>query len=223
MCQLLLYNNVSQCTCLCKGQLDSPCFSQHGAYSSTASGPPCWCPVPWLSVLSLGSTLVLSKGPKGVRENVHQPIFSLSFSGYAMCVSLGAASADLLSSCGAWASHCGDVSCCRAWAQCLWYHGLSCPTAWGILLDQGSNLCSLHWHVHSLPLDHQGSPQHSILEVGVGNQRVAIANFGGVNTPTTNDFKLPRNVTEGRNAHSPCKPAPATTGPHPHPHFFILV
>ena len=149
--------------------------------------------------------------------------FSLSFPGYAMWVSLVAASADLLTGCGAWASHCGDFSCCRAWAQCLWHHGPGCSTALGILLDQGSNLCSLHWHVHSLPLDHEGSPGQSILEVGVGNGCVAIANFGGVNTPTMTDFKLPRNVTEGRNAQSPCKPAPATTGPHPHPHFFILV
>lgn len=73
-----LYNSVSQYTRLFKGQLDSRCFSQHGAYSSAASGPPRWCPVPWLSVLSLVSTLVLSKGPIGVRENVQQPIFSLS-------------------------------------------------------------------------------------------------------------------------------------------------
>ena len=30
--------------------------------------------------------------------------------------------------------------------------------ACGILLDQGSNLCPLHWQVDSLPLNHQGSP-----------------------------------------------------------------
>ena len=28
-------------------------------------------------------------------------------------------------------------------------HGLSCPTASGIFLDQGSNLCPLHWQVDS--------------------------------------------------------------------------
>lgn len=77
LCQLLLYNNVSQCTSLCKRQLDSPCFSQHGAYSCTASGPPRRCPVPWLSVLSLVSTLVLSKRPIDVRENVQQSVLSL--------------------------------------------------------------------------------------------------------------------------------------------------
>ena len=34
-------------------------------------------------------------------------------------------------------------------------HGLSCSTACGIFLDQGSNPCPLHWHVDSLPLSHQ--------------------------------------------------------------------
>ena len=34
-------------------------------------------------------------------------------------------------------------------------HGLSCPMACGTFLDQGSNLCPLHWEVDSLPLDHQ--------------------------------------------------------------------
>ena len=28
----------------------------------------------------------------------------------------------------------------------------------GIFLDQGSNLCLLHWQADSLPLSHQGSP-----------------------------------------------------------------
>ena len=117
-------------------------------------------------------------------------IRSLSFPGYAMWVSLVAASADLPSGCGAWASHCGDFSCCRAWAPCLWHHGPGCPTAWGILLDQGSNLCSLHGHMHSLPLDHEGTPGQSILEVGVGNECVATANFGGVNTSNYQEMPL---------------------------------
>ena len=33
-------------------------------------------------------------------------------------------------------------------------HGLSCSTACGILLDQGSNPCLLHWQMNSLPLSH---------------------------------------------------------------------
>ena len=36
--------------------------------------------------------------------------------------------------------------------------GLSCSKVYGIFLDQGSNLCSLHWQVDSQPLDLQGSP-----------------------------------------------------------------
>ena len=37
-------------------------------------------------------------------------------------------------------------------------HGPSCSTACGILPDQGSNPCSLHWQADSQPLRHQGSP-----------------------------------------------------------------
>ena len=38
-------------------------------------------------------------------------------------------------------------------------HGLSCSVACGILLDQGSNLCPLHWQADSSPLRHQGNPR----------------------------------------------------------------
>ena len=37
-------------------------------------------------------------------------------------------------------------------------HGPSCSAACGILPDQGSNPCLLHWQVDSQPLRHQGSP-----------------------------------------------------------------
>ena len=37
-------------------------------------------------------------------------------------------------------------------------HGPICSTACGILPDQGSNPCLLHWQVDSQPLHHQGSP-----------------------------------------------------------------
>ena len=37
-------------------------------------------------------------------------------------------------------------------------HGPSCSAACGILPDQGSNQCSLHWQADSQPLCHQGSP-----------------------------------------------------------------
>ena len=41
-------------------------------------------------------------------------------------------------------------------------HGPSCSTACGILPDQGSNPCPLHWQADSQPLRHQGSP-HEVL------------------------------------------------------------
>ena len=37
-------------------------------------------------------------------------------------------------------------------------HRLSYPVSCGIFLDQGFNLCLLHWQTASLPLSHQGSP-----------------------------------------------------------------
>ena len=37
-------------------------------------------------------------------------------------------------------------------------HWPSCSTACGILPDQGSNPCPLHWQADSQPLHHQGSP-----------------------------------------------------------------
>ena len=37
-------------------------------------------------------------------------------------------------------------------------HRCSCSVACGIILEQGSNQCLLHWQEDSLPLSHQGSP-----------------------------------------------------------------
>ena len=37
-------------------------------------------------------------------------------------------------------------------------HGPNCSAACGILPDQGSNPCPLHWQADSQPLRHQGSP-----------------------------------------------------------------
>ena len=37
-------------------------------------------------------------------------------------------------------------------------HGSSCSAACGILPDQGSNPCPLHWQADSQPLRHHGSP-----------------------------------------------------------------
>ena len=47
--------------------------------------------------------------------------------------------------------------------------GLSCPLACGIFLDQGLNLCSLHWQVHFYPLCHQGSPYFLMFRHGFIN------------------------------------------------------
>ena len=69
----------------------------------------------------------------------------------------------LLSSCCAWASHCGGFSCCGAWAPgCVGSvfvaYGFSCSAACGIFLDQGSNPCPLCWQADSYSAYHQGSP-----------------------------------------------------------------
>ena len=65
--------------------------------------------------------------------------------------------------CGAWASHCGGPSCCRAHtlaagAAVVSACGLSCSEASGIFPSQGSNPRPLHWQVDSHLLHHQGSP-----------------------------------------------------------------
>ena len=54
----------------------------------------------------------------------------------------------LLSTCGAWSSHCGGFSGYGAQALALigsivLEHGLCCSIAHGILPDQGLNLCPL--------------------------------------------------------------------------------
>ena len=40
---------------------------------------------------------------------------------------------------------------------------LRCSVVCGIFSEQGSNLCSLHWHADSLPLSHQESSMNVIL------------------------------------------------------------
>ena len=53
------------------------------------------------------------------------------------------------------------------WAQVVVVQGLSSSTACGISLDQGSNLCALHWQVDSHPLYHRGSPPPSFQSIVV--------------------------------------------------------
>ena len=64
----------------------------------------------------------------------------------------------------AWTAHCSDFSCHGGQAlavrrSVVEAHGLSCPAARGIFLDQGLNLCPLHWQVQSYPLYHQQSTE----------------------------------------------------------------
>ena len=47
---------------------------------------------------------------------------------------------------------------CRHAGSVVVAHRLICSLGYGIFLDQGSNLCLLHWQADSLPLSHQGSP-----------------------------------------------------------------
>ena len=49
-------------------------------------------------------------------------------------------------------------TCSRRVDSVVVAHGLSCSTACGIFLDQGSNPCPLHQQADSYPLYHQGSP-----------------------------------------------------------------
>ena len=76
------------------------------------------------------------------------------------------------SSCGKWGGHsssrCVGLSLSRplllrsTGSRCagsvIVAHGPSCSAACGILPDQGSNPCPLHWQADSQPLRHQGSP-----------------------------------------------------------------
>ena len=62
--------------------------------------------------------------------------------------------AGLLFGCGVWVSHCGGFSCCGAQAlgtraSVAVAHRLSHPVACGILPEQRSNQCPLHWQVLS--------------------------------------------------------------------------
>ena len=48
--------------------------------------------------------------------------------------------------------------CCCMGHSLVVAHGLDCPSACGIFLDQGWNPCPLPWQADSLPLSYQGSP-----------------------------------------------------------------
>ena len=68
----------------------------------------------------------------------------------------------VFSCCGAQALGCMGFSSCSSrvpehrLSSCV--HGPSCSEACGVLLDQGSNPCLLHWQVGSLQLSRLGRP-----------------------------------------------------------------
>ena len=63
------------------------------------------------------------------------------------------------SRCSSWALGCLDFISCSSWARQLWCRGFTAPRqACGIFLDQGLNLCLLHWQADSYPVCLQGSP-----------------------------------------------------------------
>ena len=51
----------------------------------------------------------------------------------------------------------------RCAASVVVAHGPSCSAVRGMLPDQGSNPCPLHWQADSQPLHHQGSPGKVLL------------------------------------------------------------
>ena len=81
----------------------------------------------------------------------------------------------LLSNCSAWASHCSDVSHCRAWTPghmgSLVVAHTPLPHGMCHLLGPGFEPMSLHWQAASLPLGRQGSP------LGWGNQHISTRLF----------------------------------------------
>ena len=61
-------------------------------------------------------------------------------------------------------SHCGGFSCCAA--QAYRAFRFSCPTACGVLPDQGSNLCPLQWKHGILTTEPPGKFHDGSLIVG---------------------------------------------------------
>ena len=53
-------------------------------------------------------------------------------------------------------------------------HGPSCSAACGIIPDQGSHPCPLHWQADSQPLRHKGSPKFFFFKHG---KQLAITGF----------------------------------------------
>ena len=56
-----------------------------------------------------------------------------------------------------WAQYFHPLGLWNLWASEFVTHGLNCSAAYGILPDQGLNLCLLSLQADSQPVDHQGS------------------------------------------------------------------
>ena len=78
-------------------------------------------------------------------------------------------------SCRVWVSYCCGFSCCKAWGlghtgSTVVAHGLSCPMAYGIFPDKGSNPCPHqilnHWWL--------GSPKSIIFHISDQDSRTDI-------------------------------------------------
>ena len=112
----------------------------------------------WLCWVFVAARTFSSCGEQGLYSSYrgrvsHRSGFSCSRAG-----ALGA-HASIVTVCG--------PSRCSSWAlgHRLSSRGsrLSCSLACGIFLDQGLNLCLLHWEVGSYPLYHQGSPCSTVI------------------------------------------------------------
>ena len=72
--------------------------------------------------------------------------------------------------------------------------GLSCSAACGIVPDQGSNLCPLHWQADPYPLYHQRSPSSSFFNCKT-EFKVVLASQSVVKMKQVNTHKALRNST----------------------------
>ena len=78
-------------------------------------------------------------------------------------------------------------------------HGPSCSAACGILPDQGSNPCPLHWQADSQPLRHQGSPIRPILFNLFPVLRVALINPNSIfSAPFSLSLTIKNNLIHSR-------------------------
>ena len=69
----------------------------------------------------------------------------------------------------------GSSQTSTAWRwTCRCMHGLDCPAACGVFLDQGWDLRPLHWQVDSWPPAHQGSPHVFSIPLSKGTSIVSV-------------------------------------------------